>query len=103
MATLQSAATSGNGTAVKMDGQLRGLTFYIEASGTITAGAVQIEEARAADWSGTWAAVGSPVTLATNTVAVVRSTASFNAVRARISTGLTGGGTVTVEVIGGNQ
>jgi len=96
---LQNAATTGNGTAVDTRQNGSEHTFYIAASGTVTAGAVQIETARTTDYSGTWAAIGSAQTLASNTTLIVQATGCFMAVRARISTNVTGGATCTVEYV----
>jgi hypothetical protein len=95
---LQSAATSGNGNAVDARGNGREHTFYIVGTGTISAGAVQLETARATDYSGTWAPIGSPITV-TAAANVVQVTGCFLALRARISTNIAGGGSVTVEYV----
>lgn len=97
---LQNAATTGNGTAVDTRQNGSEHTFYIAAAGTITAGAIQIETARSDDYTGTWAALGSAVTLTTNTTAIVQITGCLLAVRARVSTNLTGTTpSVTVEYV----
>lgn len=96
---LQSAATTGNGVAVQLDGTGRELVIYIYGAGTVSAGAVQLEEAHDKDYAGTWAAIGSPVTVVADTVKTVRLTGCIAAVRARISTNVTGaGGSVTVDL-----
>lgn len=95
---LQSAATTGNGTAVQLNGQGREVTFYIYGTGTVSAGAVQCEESHDATYTGTWAAIGTAQTVVSNAVVVVHATACAGAVRARVSTNVTGGGTVTVDL-----
>jgi hypothetical protein len=94
---LQTAATTGNGTAVQLDGLSREHVFYIRATGTVAGGAVQIEEAHDSTYTGTWAVVGAAVTVADATVKVVHLTGCVGALRARISTAITGGATVDVD------
>lgn len=96
---LQSAATTGNGTAKQFKGQPRELKFYIIGSAGVSAGAVQIEEAHDADYTGTWAAIGAAVTVTADTVKTVSVTGAFRAVRARISTNIVDG-TVSVVMVG---
>ena len=78
-------------------------TFVIFWRPGTTAGAIKIETAHDAAFTGTWAQLGSPVTWATaNTVAFVSITGTYLAMRARISTAVTGvvGAGVDVEVVG---
>lgn len=96
---LQNAQTTGNGTSKAFTAGIpRELKFYIFGTGTIAGGAVQVEEAHDPNYAGTWAAIGSPVTVAQDTIKTVATTGAFGAVRARISTAITGGGTVTVHL-----
>jgi hypothetical protein len=96
---LQNAATTGNGTAKDLKGNGREHTFYLEPSGTVSGGTVTLETARAEDYSGTWAVIAGPITMATGVTQVVHHTAALLAVRARISSNITGGGNVTVELV----
>lgn len=93
----QRAATSGNGNACDLRGQGREHTLYITGSAGISAGAVQLETAPSPDYTGTWAALGSPVTAVASSVAVAQVTGCFGALRARISTTVVGG-TVDVDL-----
>jgi hypothetical protein len=93
---LQTAATTGNGTAVQLDGLSREHVFYIVGSSGVASGAVQIEEAHDSTYGGTWAAVGAAVTVAADTTKVVHLTGCVGALRARISTVVVGG-TVSVD------
>jgi hypothetical protein len=96
---LQSAATTGNGLELTLNGQGREVTFYIYGTGTVSAGAVQCEECHEAGYTGTWAAVGSAQTVVSGAVTAVHATGCVGAVRARVSTNVTGaGGSVTVDV-----
>lgn len=98
---LQSAATTGNGTIVTLNGEVRELTFYITAdTGTVSAGVVTLEEAHDAGYAGTWSTIGTTVTPVSGSTIARHATGSFGAVRARISTNVTGGATVTVDVFG---
>lgn len=94
---LQNAATTGNGTAIDLGGQNREAAVYIIGSSGITAGAVTVETADVTDYSGTWATLAGPVTLAASTQNVVQVSGVLAALRARISTTVTGG-TVTVRL-----
>ena len=99
--TEQSAATTGNGTVTDCtnNGE-REHSWYIDAAGTISTGAIQIETARTAGYTGTWAPLAGPVTLVTETAAFVGYTGALMFTRARISTDVTGaGGSVTVQHI----
>ena len=92
---------AGNGTAVALDGVSREIAFFIETSNaTVSAGAVTLEHATSTTYAGTWQAIGSAVTPVQNSVIVVQATGCFLAVRARISTAVTGGAKVTVRLAG---
>ena len=79
--------------------QGREITFYVVFGPGTSAGAVMVESAHDPAYTGTWAQQGSTVTwAAASRVHTVSITGAFLALRARISTGITGG-TVTVFVI----
>jgi hypothetical protein len=96
---LQDAATSGNGVAHDCRGMGREHTFYVRPSaGTISTGKVKIETCHDKDFTGTWAILGSEITLASGVVQIVQVTGCLRAIRARISTTVTGtGGNVSVS------
>src|SRR5580765_8053825 len=97
---LQSAATAlGNGTPLDCGGIGREHAFYIEATGTVSAGGVTIETARTPTFTGTWQALAAEVVPVTNSVTLVSYAGVLLAVRARVSTAVTGGATVTVEYV----
>jgi hypothetical protein len=102
-ATLQSAQTTGNGTAVKTltasDTGVREHTIYIIGSAGVSAGAVQFETATTSDYAGTWAPLGAAVTVGSDTTQIVQVTGALLWIRARISTNIANG-TVTVEYVG---
>jgi len=95
---LQSAATSGAGQVAELKALARSLVAYITGTGVVSTGAVQLETAPSKDYAGTWAAIGSPVTVVSGTTIAVTSVAPYGYVRARISTAVTGGGSVTVQL-----
>lgn len=97
---LLNAVTTGSSGAVATNGRSREHVFYIYGTGTVSAGAVTIEEAHDPNYSGTWDAVASAVTVVSNTVDTVRVSGCFGALRARVSTNVTGGGNVSVEYFG---
>jgi len=75
------------------------LSFVVVGNGAVSAGAVQLEEAHDVNFAGTWAALGTPstpITVVGNGVVVMKVNATAKAVRARISTAVTGG---TVSVV----
>lgn len=95
---LLDAVTTGTSGVVGNNGRGREHVFYIYGAGTVSAGAVQIEEAHSGSYSGTWDAAASPVTVVSGTVDTVRLTGCYGALRARVSTTVTGaGGNVSVE------
>lgn len=75
------------------------LTFYIVGRTGVVSGAVQAEEAHVAAYTGTWAANGSPITVAANTVKTVKVTGVAHVARCRIST-VMGGAGVDIWAIG---
>jgi hypothetical protein len=75
------------------------LTYYIVYSASCSAGAVQPETAHAEDYTGTWAAEGSPVTFGDNVCKIVAITGVTMFRRVRISTAIVGG-TVSVWALG---
>jgi hypothetical protein len=95
---LQANATSGNGEAAELGG-VTCVTAYIVGNGAVSAGAVQLEHSHSKDYTGTWAPLGAATTVVANSVvAVIAVSQTFKAIRARISTPVTGG-TVSVHVL----
>ena len=91
--------TTGTTLGPSYCSQAREWTFTVVFRTGTTAGAVMIEAAHDADFTGTWAQQGSTVTwAAANRAHTVSITGSFLALRARISTVITGGG-VDVYVV----
>lgn len=99
-AITQSAATTGNGTEIQVNGGKLVKVYFVGAAG-VTAGAVQLEEAIAVGYVGTWAPVGSTQTITGGQTDVLVFQGPFKALRTRISTTISGGGapSVTVRVV----
>jgi hypothetical protein len=98
--TLQSAATTGNGTAIAIPTSIKRHTLYITGSDTPSAGAVQPEVAASPDAT-VWAPIGGgPITVPDGMVAYTFE-GEFGAIRCSISTTVTSGST-TVEYEGGH-
>lgn len=78
------------------------IVTYITGTGTISGGTLVIEEAASVGYTGTWAAIGSSVTLSDisggKAAAVHLSDGAYRAIRWRLSDAVTGGGSVSVTV-----
>jgi hypothetical protein len=94
--TLQSAVTTGTGTAFNFRGQGGLYTFSVQPSGTITAGEVQFESAPSVDYSGTWQPIGSAVPVLDGALSSFTVEDRFHAVRSRVTDTVTGSSTPTV-------
>jgi hypothetical protein len=83
------------------------IVFYIIGTGTTSGGTVVIEEASGAPfgaiYAGTWSAIGNSIAASTftggATVAVHLPIAAYRFVRARISSTITGGGSVQIDAV----
>lgn len=81
------------------------IAVYVIANGTVSSGAVTINEAcidpaNGLPYSGTWVAVGSALSPSTGTVVVAHLTvAAYSHLQARVNTAIGGGGTVTVVMV----
>lgn len=96
-ALLQSAASStGNGNVFNARGLAGTYKLSIETTGTASAGAVTFEHALTA--AGPWEAMAPPVAPVTDALTSTLLSGRFHHIRGRISTAVTGGGTVNVRV-----
>ena len=96
---LQSAATTGNGTAIAIPSSFRQHTLYIIGSAGVSSGAVQPQIA-SNPVDGSWADIGGgPITVLDNDTVVYSWTGQVNAVRCPVSTTVVDG-TVTVTYVG---
>lgn len=80
--------------------QLTESAFYVRFQSSSSSGVVKIETADSEDYAGTWAVLATVTWAADATVQYVALTGALRAVRARISTAIGGGGTVTVRMVG---
>ncbi len=96
--TIQDAQTTGNGDEYDRRASKR-IKFLIRFSTGVTAGAVQVEEAATAGYTGAWAAHGSPVSFVADAEFQAEVQGPVGVMRARISTTIVGG-TVTVRARG---
>lgn len=95
---LQSAATTGNGNTVNFRGLGGTFEYSVEPSGTVSGGTIQFESAPYESYAGTWDAIGTAITPATGTLVSHQVVGRYNAVRARITSDITGGGSVTCRI-----
>lgn len=106
--TLLSAVTTGTSQGIDTRG-MNNLTVYITSTGTVSGGTLLVEEAyynlmTQPIYSGTWSQVKSlagGTDFGTNSqTAYHPTTAAYDHVRVRISSNITGGGTITVQLVG---
>lgn len=110
---MQNAATTGDGNILYLHGECRNVTIYLQSNGTTSGGTLSIEEAFYETRGGGTQTAGTPDPPYANTWSVIQSvnasTFSGNAqlavhiaeiscmaLKVRISSNITGGGTVTV-------
>lgn len=104
---LLNAVTTGTGTAVvvpNVTGAAGAHRVTLTGAGTVTGGTLVIEEAESPTYSGTWSQLYSitfSVTALTNAIQTIHIMGKMNAIRARISANITGGGTVSADLIVG--
>ncbi len=102
--TLQDATTTGNGNIVCPPQVFTRHKFLVSVPAGVTAGAIQPETADDPDYAGTWAPVGGgPVTVPSESSSlIIELNGIYKALRARITTTVSGGGSpsVTVDYVG---
>ena len=96
-----SAVTTGTGTAISFH-DCRQVSWQVTTSGTISGGTIIIETAPTSNYAGTWAQLDSISATDADTGVIPPGTypGPLQFVRARISSNITGGGTVTVRLNG---
>lgn len=96
-----SAATTGTGEPLATN-SCKQATWSVETSGTVSAGTIVIEQASSRSYAGTWYLLDTID--AANAAAGTEGYGTFpgvvDFVRARITSNITGGGTVTVYLNG---
>jgi hypothetical protein len=110
--TLQDAKATGNGLALAIPPGITKHLFYVSAATGVTAGAITFESASDPNYAGTWAALPSytdptpgkvnPLTVVADNEKLYSYEGPLAAVRARISTTISGGGapSATVKYLG---
>ncbi len=94
---LTAATALGAGDPIDLNNHSREIAFYITGDGAVSGGVVTLETSDDPTYTGTWAIIGSPVTVTANAKQIVQATGCFRYVRARVSTIIVGG-TVTVRL-----
>jgi hypothetical protein len=100
---LQNAATaSANGNVAKSDGSALRWSIYLQSNGTTSGGTIILEEAYDDTYTGTWSQIASVAasSFTGNKQAAFHFEAPMVAVRARISSDITGGGTLSAWAVG---
>lgn len=99
------ATGTGTSRPIKVHGRDE-VVIYFQSNGTTSGGTLVIEEASYPDtgpvYSGTWSTIGSAINASSFTgtaqIAYHISPNSYDYIRVRIATDITGGGTVTVRM-----
>lgn len=103
---LHNVATTGNGGILILSGKTARVTFALQSTGTTSGGTITLEEAyfdpavlAGENYTGTWSTIGTAISASTFTGGAqvfIHAIGSYWAVRARISSDITGGGSVSV-------
>lgn len=98
---LLTTATTGAGTAVTVPISSNQIHVNVRGAGTISSGVVTIEEASDPGYTGTWSVLYTVTgtTLSGGAEQVIHIIGTFNAIRARVSTTIAGGGTVSADMV----
>jgi hypothetical protein len=92
------AVATGTGSAVNLGGAMRSLRVYATFSADVSAGEVIVEEAPTTDYAGTWAEIGTLAFVDDGCATLAQAAGGVLAVRARITTTISGGASPTVTV-----
>lgn len=98
---LLTAVTTGTGDPVTFPVNSSNIRVHSRGAGTVSGGTIVIEEANDPLFSGTWSTLQTITAsaLTGGIEQVLHIVGTLAAIRARISSNITGGGTVTVEVV----
>ncbi len=94
--------TTGTGDSVAVPITSQHPRFHVRGAGTITGGTIIIEEALDPDYAGTWSQITSIAAsgLTGGAEQVIHLVdATLGSVRARISSNITGGGSVSADLV----
>lgn len=95
------AVTTGTSIPASVPNTSNSPRVHVRGAGTITGGTLIIEEALDPNYTGLWSQLQSIVltTLTANAELVIHITGTIGAIRARLSANVTGGGTVSVDLV----
>lgn len=98
---LLNLVTTGTGLGVALPITSTNPRVHIRGAGVITGGNIIIEEAIVPDYAGTWSQIYTIAALGFSggVEQVVHIYGTIGAIRARISSDIIGGGTITVELV----
>lgn len=96
-----SAVTTGTGNSLAVN-NCKQVSWFVTHSGTTSGGTVVIEHAPTADYAGTWQELDtiSAADLSAGLVGSGTFPGELNFARGRVSSNITGGGTITVYLNG---
>ena len=99
--TLLAATTTGTGTAVAIPITSDHQRISIITADTTSGGTLLLEEAHTVDYSGTWSVLATITAsaLTGGDVQVYHIFGTLGFVRARVSSDITGGGTIAAEIV----
>jgi len=103
---LQNAQTTGNGGVLMLNGLVEQLNVFLFSTGTTSGGTVSIEEAywdpANPQFSGTWSVIAAvnASTFTGGASVMLHYPGGFWAVRCRISSNITGGGSISAVAWG---
>jgi len=100
--TIPAGSTTGGSVPVDCSHALNWVVYYTSA-GTTSGGTIILEEADSADYPGTWSQIESRAASSFTggvTLAVHLQQAAYGFIRARISSAITGGGSISVALRG---
>lgn len=94
--------TTGTGVAVSIPNSSKNPCVYVRGAGTITGGTIIIEEASDVAYAGTWSQIQSIAASGMTggaEVAIHLSGVTLKGIRARVSSNITGGGSVSADLV----
>lgn len=99
--SLLSAVTTGTGLGVSLPISSNLPRVHLRGNGTTSGGTIVIEEAQDPLFSGTWSLLQTvqATTITASAEQVIHIWGTISAIRARVTSNITGGGTVTVELV----
>lgn len=98
-------STTGNGIAATLPASATKHVVIAKGTGVVSGGIISIEEADVEDYAGTWSVITTVTAsnLDGGAIQVVHIDGLLRAIRARISTNIAGGGSISVVVVSALQ